>query len=1205
MTTAGPETFKTVFARVQTRCLPNASNRRIAAITREFLRTPANAKAWEMIDSHPPREHTIRSWTRPDYPDRRPRDLYQLLLVLRAIEATYPEAVEVFNRTQKEGRTIDDFLRDHPEELRRLLLYDFDEAPEFRQQRPPGQQTNQPSANRSDPLLRSEPPPMPVTAAASPDLHDLLRRWWSAISDHANVMPSFLSASDATATRLTQQVRLREGAPRSGRAHIPYSDAQSGDDELELQLPVGRLYHNPSIGGPPDGDFAGLVARAIVADWDAVRDRYRRFVVLGDPGFGKSWLLAREARQVAAAALADAEPANTQTGWPLWGRLDDVANNLEKGDDFWPAVAKAALSSVPNDFDADMRARLVDEVNKHVRSGGRVRLLLDSLDEVPQVFAQLLRDALDANTRDNPNVEVVVTSRLVGYRPVFNAHDAEIAAEVELQGFTNDQVTAFVDAWFVQHSEVGERLRSHLKRRPQLRSLARIPLACAFLCVVASEGGAIPDRRIDLYRSVVDQILARPWRPLREQPSAAIIDARRELLKHLGWKLATGEDYWRDRLPQTLARTAILEGHTLGVPWTVGPSAIGDNDHLRAEDELKELHGALIPVGTSVGSDRLFVHRTIHEYLVAAHVAGRCSEIDVVGELSDKWWFQPDWYEVIAMTASLLPVDQAETLISAIAEDGPDTAFGGTLLRAHILAELPPETDDKGTIHRLLQLGVAGISAMSALTTRPEVLQALAAVVASPSSPEDQRRAAMDAIAGAHETDAVESVAAVAIDASSSDLVRSSAISTLGSLGGRRAQQALSLVEKSAEAPQWIRQAAGEAARAVAHGRAKEAAKAAAEKSNDASGTEGATLRADPVRSLPGQSSQLDEDRLLATVRDSTLDYLARCAAVQQLRQPASSAAIRELQRVAECAQGVSHLRLAAALRLAVDDPIRRDTLADLAKDDDAALAVRQEAVDALAAIDHIDAAQALFDLVRDPASDVYLREDAANALVWAESQGLQGALLEILEQIEDPHLLLAVARAIGPSNPTARQTLERLAGRPHTDDVRLAAAHALGPHSDRAADTVIDLSRNSHDRWQRRDAIRMLGSTKLPRYATNLQWLVSQPRIDDELFGEALHSLAKSWAVESWTIFEQVAHDSNRSFLIRATAAEYLASSEVEEAREALAELVTHDPRFGFVLAGAIPFWLQGEPTTRIEEVRTATAAAQLAHERHLGLSG
>jgi hypothetical protein len=68
-------------------------------------------------------------------------------------------------------------------------------------------------------------------------------------------------------------------------------------------------------------------------DWEEVRSKVKRAVILGAPGFGKTWLFRQEGRRVAREQLADLKNGNTRapTVLPAYIRLDALATEIGKG----------------------------------------------------------------------------------------------------------------------------------------------------------------------------------------------------------------------------------------------------------------------------------------------------------------------------------------------------------------------------------------------------------------------------------------------------------------------------------------------------------------------------------------------------------------------------------------------------------------------------------------------------------------------------------------------------------------------------------------------------------------------------------------------------------------------------------------------------------------------------------------------------------
>jgi hypothetical protein len=105
--------------------------------------------------------------------------------------------------------------------------------------------------------------------------------------------------------------------------------------------------------------------------WDEqAAARFPRAVILGDPGFGKSWLLRYEARRLARAAaslLRERADGLDTLILPLWARLSDV--NCTDG-----PVEDAVAAGQSEAFHCFVRQRL--------KTGNAV-VLLDAWDEVP------------------------------------------------------------------------------------------------------------------------------------------------------------------------------------------------------------------------------------------------------------------------------------------------------------------------------------------------------------------------------------------------------------------------------------------------------------------------------------------------------------------------------------------------------------------------------------------------------------------------------------------------------------------------------------------------------------------------------------------------------------------------------------------------------------------------------------------------------
>ncbi len=222
------------------------------------------------------------------------------------------------------------------------------------------------------------------------------------------------------------------------------------------------------------------------------REGHRRFVVLGDPGAGKSTVCRHLAYE-----LAGDETGNEP--FPLFASLARLAD--ARGDVF--DLAEADLRGAKGEAAAKglaeaLRARATAKAGE----GPAVWLLLDGLDEVPSAAsARLVNERLPAMLDGLTNVAVVVTSRAIGYRPI--GHRFESAKLLELEPEDGKHL---LENWIGADAE---RVWGDLQAHPLLREMSRNPLMLTLIAKLALEGKPMPRTRIRLYEAVLDVLLRR------------------------------------------------------------------------------------------------------------------------------------------------------------------------------------------------------------------------------------------------------------------------------------------------------------------------------------------------------------------------------------------------------------------------------------------------------------------------------------------------------------------------------------------------------------------------------------------------------------------------------------------------------------------------------------------------------------------------
>ncbi|MGH8903156.1 MAG: NACHT domain-containing protein, partial [Egibacteraceae bacterium] len=418
---------------------------------------------------------------------------------------------------------------------------------------------------------------------------------------------------------------------------------------------------------------------ATTEPWATIREQYSRLVVLGEPGYGKTWLLRSEARRLARAGLEALKDQEDLDGLhiPVWIRLDELVHAVRRAPPGQRPLAGALVESLHSQYRLFLPfvRWLADRIDR-----GPCVLLLDALDEVTQEADRaVLANTLPGWARNAQNSRVIVTSRLAGYTGPPLEQDVK---ELELVPFSPAEVEWFITGWFPSVADA-ERLRAHLRDNPAVHGMTRIPLLLTLLCILASDPKEpLPTRRAELYERVIRDFLARRHRS-NEGPDEFIIEATLKLLERIAVVFAD-RSQWIDLMPLDQLCDAVRNaGH--GYTGLTEEALAGHVRKLARED------GVLVPAGNPSDGRSvpyLFLHRTFHEYLVARHLSHLPPE-EWWRVVEAHLWFEPQWEEVIALLGGLLL--DPDLLLDRLLQIEDDPLFAALNHAGRAVAEIPPE----------------------------------------------------------------------------------------------------------------------------------------------------------------------------------------------------------------------------------------------------------------------------------------------------------------------------------------------------------------------------------------------------------------------------------------------------------------------------------------------------------------------------------
>jgi formylglycine-generating enzyme required for sulfatase activity len=489
----------------------------------------------------------------------------------------------------------------------------------------------------------------------------------------------------------------------------------------------------------------------------------QRFVVLGDPGGGKTtmlrWLatayLLRHTNDLTARGLPDAETLPDQSWIPVLIRCREI------GDDdlcrsFKEVLGMHLKKSELQDQDAEvMLAVILDRLAK-----GEVLLLVDGLDEISdRRVRQAFCKQLECTAERYPEAPIMVTSRIVGYRDMPERLRKGFAHGViaDLQPEIKD---LFVKRWVEvteAHQTKSDRNRSAEDLMAALHSSDRIerltnnPMLLTTMALVKRKVGKLPTRRNKLYAEAVAVLLN--WNPnvytvIEEEEALPQLAFLAYEMCRRGVQSLTGEEVL-DLLDQLRNDYPKLR-------------ALRRRDSEQFLQLLEERSGLLMRAGvqwqpnhTQAKAIWEFRHLTFQEYLAAValnhgHYKGRDSSQSLAMQVAPLATPAPldastrdpsqkdvdagsdSWREALRLLVAICKDDDVDDVLMSILDPGPGEEAAITqrpraILAAQCLAEEP--NVDQATAREVLQRFVALIGEKDGLAAIDSNLEKLALAV--------------------------------------------------------------------------------------------------------------------------------------------------------------------------------------------------------------------------------------------------------------------------------------------------------------------------------------------------------------------------------------------------------------------------------------------------------------------------------------------
>ncbi|XP_078343653.1 uncharacterized protein LOC144629303 [Oculina patagonica] len=242
----------------------------------------------------------------------------------------------------------------------------------------------------------------------------------------------------------------------------------------------------------------------------------RTVLIEGEPGMGKTTYCQK-------LAYDWAKGQETHVSFPQI-KLLLLLKCGEMTGSIWEAIDDQLL---PKDIEEDTKENFF----KFIRANqSQVLLVLDGLDEAPSNPRQMFSDLVES--RELPKCHIVLTSRHEGGVKVSKYCDTLL----EIVGFTEEDSRKFVQRYFKDMDELGQKLLREIECKKELKELTVNPLTTALLCLLCDDfKGRLPSSRTHLYLEISNCVLRR-FRRKKELPDNIenLIEVYKEELEQLG-----------------------------------------------------------------------------------------------------------------------------------------------------------------------------------------------------------------------------------------------------------------------------------------------------------------------------------------------------------------------------------------------------------------------------------------------------------------------------------------------------------------------------------------------------------------------------------------------------------------------------------------------------------------------------------------------
>lgn len=397
--------------------------------------------------------------------------------------------------------------------------------------------------------------------------------------------------------------------------------------DLDLNLQPARIRGNAQ----PDRSMR--VSELLIPD--------ENFVLLGDPGAGKTTSLKKIASELLLARTSDAPDDRT----PVLVRLRSLRANEHLID---ALLAIVGLRLEFRDIPPQRRRREKLEVLNQFLARIRAWILLDGLDEMtPSAIDGVVEEVKDL-LYGSEEFRLILTCRSGAF--IYALPNTRV---LEISPLSPQQVREFAEAWL--GVEKAKRLVNQIRKNPYTGAEIR-PLTLAHLCAIFERTDGVPEKPRSVYHLIV-RLYIQDWDMQRSV---------RRVSRYGGFELDRKEEFLEAlafALTQAGARGIFyhsqLEEAYLSICRHFG---LPERDASRVAREIESHTGLIVEAGREMYE---FAHKSVQEYLCAQYIV-RSPRLPSYGMLRSI----PSELAIAVVVSSRPPLYFASAVGRLIPEDG-------------------------------------------------------------------------------------------------------------------------------------------------------------------------------------------------------------------------------------------------------------------------------------------------------------------------------------------------------------------------------------------------------------------------------------------------------------------------------------------------------------------------------------------------------